>query len=196
MIWTTGDYALIVSLCSAGIALLSLGWNVWSKFIYPRPKLKVRCRLYVSYPELGVSRSMDDGQLPSELSAEKMEYPAGGIEVSNVGPIAARLTNVRADHARGKKDSPQSRFSVYRSYPPDPDSSGSDRWYTFGALGEVIVEPGQTRTLFFPVTPSMFGRLRLDNVGVEDGYGRVYYVPATDMRRLQRLVSDHVIDPE
>ena len=38
---TTADYALIVSLCSAFIALASFGWNVWSKFIYPQPRLTV-----------------------------------------------------------------------------------------------------------------------------------------------------------
>lgn len=39
--WTTADYALIVSLCSAGISLISLGWNIWSKFIFPRGALKI-----------------------------------------------------------------------------------------------------------------------------------------------------------
>ena len=45
-VWTTADYALIVSICSAGLSLMSFVWGIWSKFIYPRGK--VRAKLLVS----------------------------------------------------------------------------------------------------------------------------------------------------
>lgn len=38
---TTGDWAFIISLCSFAVALSSFIWNVWSKFIYPKPKVRV-----------------------------------------------------------------------------------------------------------------------------------------------------------
>lgn len=38
---TTSDWALIISLCSFAVALGSFVWNVWSKFIYPMPKVRV-----------------------------------------------------------------------------------------------------------------------------------------------------------
>jgi hypothetical protein len=38
---TTGDWALVISLCSFAVALSSFVWNVWSKFIYPKAKLRV-----------------------------------------------------------------------------------------------------------------------------------------------------------
>jgi hypothetical protein len=38
---TTSDWALIISLCSFAVALSSFVWNVWSKFIYPKPKIRV-----------------------------------------------------------------------------------------------------------------------------------------------------------
>jgi len=37
----TADWALVISICSAAIALASFIWNVWSKFIYPKPKVYV-----------------------------------------------------------------------------------------------------------------------------------------------------------
>lgn len=40
-IWTTSDYALIVSLISLCFAVASFVWNVWSKFILPKGKLVV-----------------------------------------------------------------------------------------------------------------------------------------------------------
>jgi hypothetical protein len=38
---TTSDRALIISLCSFAVAVGSFIWNVWSKFIYPKPKVRV-----------------------------------------------------------------------------------------------------------------------------------------------------------
>lgn len=37
----TSDWALIISLCSFAVALGSFVWNVWSKFIYPKAKIRV-----------------------------------------------------------------------------------------------------------------------------------------------------------
>lgn len=68
-VWTTADYALVVSLCSAFLALVSLGWNIWSKFIFPKPKL--RTKLKVAYPVNAVG----------ELGSEAVE-----LSVTNHGP--------------------------------------------------------------------------------------------------------------
>lgn len=38
---TTADWAFVVSLVSAAISLFSLGWNVWSKWVHPKPKIRV-----------------------------------------------------------------------------------------------------------------------------------------------------------
>jgi hypothetical protein len=38
---TTSDWAFVISLCSFALALSSFIWNVWSKFIYPKAKLRV-----------------------------------------------------------------------------------------------------------------------------------------------------------
>lgn len=38
---TTADWALVVSFFSIAIAFASFIWNVWSKFIYPKPRLQL-----------------------------------------------------------------------------------------------------------------------------------------------------------
>jgi hypothetical protein len=38
---TTADWALVISICSAAVSLASFVWNVWSKFIYPKPAVRV-----------------------------------------------------------------------------------------------------------------------------------------------------------
>lgn len=37
---TTADWAFIVSLCSVAVSLAGFVWNVWSKFIYPKARLR------------------------------------------------------------------------------------------------------------------------------------------------------------
>ncbi|OLS45633.1 hypothetical protein BV509_15635 [Rhodovulum sulfidophilum] len=39
---TTADYALIASLLSLAVAIVSLLWNIRAKFLHPTPKLSVR----------------------------------------------------------------------------------------------------------------------------------------------------------
>jgi hypothetical protein len=43
---TTSDYALITSLVSIVIAIGSLLWNVWQKFIFVKPTLQVSFGIY------------------------------------------------------------------------------------------------------------------------------------------------------
>src|SRR5258708_5339368 len=38
---TTADWALIISICSAAVSAAGFIWNVWSKFIYPKPRVDV-----------------------------------------------------------------------------------------------------------------------------------------------------------
>lgn len=38
---TVADWAFVISICSAAISLAGFIWNVWSKFIYPKPKVRV-----------------------------------------------------------------------------------------------------------------------------------------------------------
>jgi hypothetical protein len=44
---TTADWALIISLCSLLLAMAGFVWNVWSKFIYPKPKVRVSIGVYL-----------------------------------------------------------------------------------------------------------------------------------------------------
>ncbi len=37
---TTADWALVISICSAFLALASFIWSVWSKFIYPKARVE------------------------------------------------------------------------------------------------------------------------------------------------------------
>ena len=75
---TTADYALVIS-------LVSLGWNVWSKFIYPKPKLNVAVSLGSKLEELG------------ELDSVVLEcVNCGPTEVVVSGPVLPKPAESRA----------------------------------------------------------------------------------------------------
>ena len=44
----TAEYALIISITSLLLAFCSLIWNVWSKFIFPKPAISFGCNLITS----------------------------------------------------------------------------------------------------------------------------------------------------
>lgn len=51
----TADWAFVVSLVSAGISLFSLGWNVWSKWVHPKPKIRVTFAVLHLFDGTGMS---------------------------------------------------------------------------------------------------------------------------------------------
>jgi hypothetical protein len=70
---TTADWALVISIGSLGIALLGLAWNVWSKFIYPKP------RVQVSF------------QYMTTIIANMPNQPVISLGATNHGPIGVTL---------------------------------------------------------------------------------------------------------
>lgn len=195
--WTTADYALVISLFSATLSLAGFVWNVWSKFIFPKPRIRMAGRLCVNLPEHDVIFSFDDGEhLPKEFENSRIEYPACLLEITNFGPGYVSILEVFGRTSRRVfRKEVVSRFSLYCTYPPEPGSSGANRWITYGAIQQTKLDVGETLKLFFPVTPSMFKRLLMEEIVVRDGFQRIHCVNKSELRSLQRLVEKHVTDP-
>jgi hypothetical protein len=43
----TAQWALVISIGSVLLSLAGFIWNVWSKFIYPKPRVRVRCSFLI-----------------------------------------------------------------------------------------------------------------------------------------------------
>jgi hypothetical protein len=56
---TVVDWALVIGLFSAAIALASFVWNVWSKFIYPKPKVQMSFG-YIRRPKANMPHWSDE----------------------------------------------------------------------------------------------------------------------------------------
>ena len=118
--WTTADYALVISLFSAVLAVASFGWNVWSKFIYPKAKLRVR----VSFVLFDEQRRQLHYFPPGKTFVERLDnnsliLPAMRIYATNYGPGEIKLGNPVA--ARAGKNAPRregyAQFNQFIKYP-------------------------------------------------------------------------------
>lgn len=81
---TTADWALIVSLCSFGVALAGFVWNVWSKFIYPRAKVRASIAIFLIFD--------GDGSTPRRTI---------GLSATNYGPTEITLQTHTAKRRQG-----------------------------------------------------------------------------------------------
>jgi hypothetical protein len=73
---TTADYALIVSMLSLVLSLGSFIWAIWSKFIHPKPKIKVTFSVM------------------NLIDANGLSAPFLGLYVTNFGPTETTLKSV------------------------------------------------------------------------------------------------------
>ncbi|MDF2232207.1 hypothetical protein P2H44_06535 [Albimonas sp. CAU 1670] len=158
---TTADWALIVSLGSTAIALASLFWNIWSKFIYPKPRLRVG---------MSVVQAFGPGweQTP----------PAVTIRATNYGP-----TEVTLKHAIARK-----RPRVFRNareygilYPYNRYPHGFDTDGPFGGGLPKKLAVGEEFAVYFPLEKSWFETNELDNFGFCDTFGRNHWAPKRDV---------------
>jgi hypothetical protein len=80
---TTADWALVVSMFSFAVSLAGFVWNVWSKFIYPRAKVR-------SY--IGLMLIVGDGgPIRKTIS----------LSATNYGPTDITLSSIAAKRKQG-----------------------------------------------------------------------------------------------
>jgi hypothetical protein len=91
----TADWALVISLCSAAISLAAFVWNVWSKFIYPKPRVRV-------------SFQMMRTVLPGTSIGEQVLV----LSTTNLGPVQVTLRTALIAYPKFFHVGRYDRFSV------------------------------------------------------------------------------------
>src|SRR6266404_9686118 len=100
---TTADWALVISICSAIVSLVSFVWNVWSKFIYPKPTVRVHfAMLTIMHPH---GSSEDD-------------YEVLSLSATNMGPIETTLRKALVLHQPNRFAS--KRYGILNTLPSLP----------------------------------------------------------------------------
>lgn len=175
---TTADYALIISLVSAAVALASFVWSVWSTFLYPKARLRVSFAvgcIVRTGAEHDFILTGSDRQEPEFLS----------LGITNFGPTAVRVEMAWSSRRAGW---------LGRQYGPiypmrDPLTPGGVSHPFSGGLPRQL-EVGQSMAIYFPFSPECFARHGGLSVGVRDVFGRNHWAPPRAVRAVRRKLNE------
>lgn len=160
----TADYALIISLFSACLAMASFVWNVWSKFIYPKPKVRLN---------IGIMNVLRNGRVEG--------LPFVNLQIVNHGPgsITIELAAVRMKQHGSRKLQYALINPIHNLEHPEigigPFAGGLPK----------VIETGEKFALHFPYEPHGWLDPSLVKIGVLDSYGRYHWVGRGDLNRLR-----------
>lgn len=166
---TTADWALAISVISAFVSFAGFVWNVWAKFIYPKP------RVQVSFSQMFlIGEGWEDG--PETLC----------MTVSNHGPSDVTIRcAVARKRRRGlfRKPKDIGMLNPYRSYPYDLESDGP---FSGGLPKKLGV--GEEFSLYFPVSRDWFEKEDLADFGVNDTFNRLHWTSRKNVRTTRASV--------
>ncbi len=162
---STADYALIISLFSLSIAAASFVWNVWSKFIFPRPKVIVAVGVFSMHSSSGVS------------------HPHLALTFSNYGPgeVTIHLTCVIRKRFPWSKPE-NGMINPIKNFPFQPYES--DGPFSGGLPKKLGV--GEGHTLRYPYDAQSFLALSFDKIGGTDTFGRHHWASGTQLRFVRK----------
>lgn len=172
---TTSDWALIISLCSFAVALGSFVWNVWSKFIYPKPQVQVTFQASMIFQP----GAPDHGRKFLTLMA------------TNLGPGEVTIHSAIVRHYRGKWWKNWRAFynrHLRREYGVlNPLEGFPNRLnHTIGPFSGGLpkkIPTGETFTSYFPRRVDWFQHKRL-RVGFSDSFGRNHWCSKRDVQKV------------
>jgi hypothetical protein len=167
---TTADWALVVSLCSALTALASFLWNVWSKFIYPKPKVQVSFSMM----------TMMTPATPGSRLLHKSENKALALSATNMGPIEVSLNSVcAAGGFRWWRRRPKS-IGLLNPLPSFPLYSGqfNDAAGPFAGGLPRKLHVGEQFTSYFVPDHESLAKDEVERIGFCDTFGRFHWAPA------------------
>lgn len=160
---TTADWALVISICSAAVSLAGFVWNVWSKFIYPKPDLRVH------FSMMGF---IGDGP---------WRDPFLSLSITNHGPIGCTITHAIIDiDDRAQRKKRRGLINPLR------DISASIE-HTDGPFTNLPkkIDVGEEFSLRFWSGENSFLEEEVDRVGVIDTFGRHHWCACRHVKKVQ-----------
>jgi len=163
---TTADYALAISLCSLLIALSSFVWNVWSKFIFPKPRVNASVRIFSMFTaDVGASN------------------PHVALNFTNHGPGEVTLHVVCLLYKKHLWSKPEhAMLNPIHNFPFEPYQSLGP--FSGGLPKKLLV--GEGHTFRFPYEAESFLALPIFRIGATDTFGRYHWVKVSNLRHAQR----------
>jgi hypothetical protein len=169
---TVADWALVISICSAGVSLAGFIWNVWSKFIYPKAKVRVDFS-YVTVLS------------PSDRS---QDYELLSLSATNMGPGEVTLHSALV---RNKRKFFKSRghgllnplvSARHRDLSQGPFSGGLPKTVAVGEMFSVYFVPNHTG----------LAEDSYDRIGFSDTFGRLHWAPKAQIAKAKPSIKEAI----
>jgi hypothetical protein len=175
------DWALVISICSAGVSVAGFVWNVWSKFIYPKPRVRVSFSF--------MTMLMPSAQDQSSLA--RTENNALALTATNMGPIGVTLYNtIGASFPWWRRRA--ASIGLLNPLPRFPDWPGqfNDAAGPFAGGLPKKVEVGEQFTVYFVPDHEALASEKLDRIGFTDTFGRFHWAPRRDLAKARTHIRE------
>lgn len=166
---TTADWALGISMLSFAVSLAGFVWNVWSKFIYPKAKVRV---------SFAVNVLIQNGVSDHEMLC---------LSATNFGPgqVALHMATGRARHSRFKRLqhfilNPLHDFPAMVNHTIGPFSGGLPK----------KLEVGESFSAYFILRHEAFRDEPIVDVGFVDTFGRNHWAPRKSVAKVRMAVKE------
>jgi hypothetical protein len=167
----TADWALVISILSAITSLAGFVWNVWSKFIYPKPQVRVHFSMVTAIRPRG-PRDPDPVRVLS-LSATNM----GPSEVTLQSALLLFRPHIFSEKAHALLNVlPQ--FPSTTDYQTEYDTLGGGP-FAGGFPKKLMV--GESFSAYLVPDHETLARGDYEKIGFNDSFGRMHWAPRRDI---------------
>ena len=170
---TTADWALVISLCSVVISLAGFVWNVWSKFIYPRAKVRSRIAIMLMFDGDG-----SPGRRSISLSA------------TNYGPTDITLHTHTAKARQGFLWFNRNRILALLNPVDHPDSNRPTGPFAPGFPKKLAVGEGVSVYFAADAPKQWVEKGELFYFGFADTFGRYHWCSRANAKEFRKNVIE------
>lgn len=171
---TTADWALVISLCSFAVALAGFVWNVWSKFIYPKAKV----RTYIA-----VMLIFDGDGSPVRKTIQ--------LSATNYGPTDITLRSHQAKRRQGFLCFRRNRELALINPIAHPDSATPTEWFAPSLPKKLAVGEGVNVYFSADAPKRWVEEADLYYFGFSDTFGRLHSCSRANARKFRADVVEN-----
>jgi hypothetical protein len=160
----TADWALVISIGSLLIASASFVWNIWAKFIYPKPRVRVNFSMM----------TLLDRQRPAERPQ------ALRLSATNLGPIEVTLSGALVRFSTSPfKDDSYGLLNILPAFPASPvDDLGAGPFA--GCLPKKLAV-GEEFGVYLVADHESLAKGDYRDIGFNDTFGRNHWARRIDI---------------
>lgn len=170
---TIADWALVLSIFSFAVSLAAFVWNVWSKFIYPRAKVRV----YIA-----VMLIIDGDGSPARKTIQ--------LSATNYGPTDITLHGHQAKRRQGFLWFRRNRELALINPIAHPDSTTATGWFASGFPKKLAVGEGVNVYFSADAPKRWVEEGNLYYFGFSDTFGRLHWCSRTNARKFRADVVE------